>query len=247
MRSPLLGLLAGFAAIVALASYFGHYLYEPGAYRSMPWAHLAAVPVLAAAAIWLKRKGKGERWPRRVAAWVGVIAACAAAGTLWLFVFLGSRLPEQAPPPLGVVPDFALPDQDGDVVRLADLRARGPVVVTFYRGSFDRWGRAALHDLKRIRARIEQAGGRVVAISGDPSEDSAGVRASLGLEFPILADVELATTRGFGVVEEGGRAPRPSTFVIDRAGRARWLFFPGSLREFADLDEIVRRVEEAAR
>jgi hypothetical protein len=33
-----------------------------------------------------------------------------------------------------VAPDFELPDQLGRTVRLADLRATGPVVVSFYRG-----------------------------------------------------------------------------------------------------------------
>jgi AhpC/TSA family len=33
-------------------------------------------------------------------------------------------------------PDFTLPDAGGELVRLADLLARGPVVVTFYRGTW---------------------------------------------------------------------------------------------------------------
>ena len=33
-------------------------------------------------------------------------------------------------------PDFTLPNASGSAIRLADLRARGPVVLSFYRG---RW------------------------------------------------------------------------------------------------------------
>ena len=33
-------------------------------------------------------------------------------------------------------PDFTLPDATGEPVRLADLLGRGPVVVTFYRGTW---------------------------------------------------------------------------------------------------------------
>ena len=33
-------------------------------------------------------------------------------------------------------PDFELPDIHGKVVALSDLRARGPVVVSFYRGGW---------------------------------------------------------------------------------------------------------------
>jgi AhpC/TSA family len=33
-------------------------------------------------------------------------------------------------------PDFTLPDATGELVRLADLLSRGPVVLTFYRGTW---------------------------------------------------------------------------------------------------------------
>jgi hypothetical protein len=33
-------------------------------------------------------------------------------------------------------PDFTLPDATGELVRFADLLARGPVVVTFFRGTW---------------------------------------------------------------------------------------------------------------
>jgi hypothetical protein len=33
-------------------------------------------------------------------------------------------------------PDFTLPDAGGQLVRLADLLARGPVALTFYRGTW---------------------------------------------------------------------------------------------------------------
>ena len=33
-------------------------------------------------------------------------------------------------------PDFSLPNTNGEMVKLSDLLARGPVVVTFYRGEW---------------------------------------------------------------------------------------------------------------
>jgi hypothetical protein len=36
----------------------------------------------------------------------------------------------------GTAPDFTLPSADGDSVRLNNLLARGPVVVSFYRGGW---------------------------------------------------------------------------------------------------------------
>jgi hypothetical protein len=34
----------------------------------------------------------------------------------------------------GTAPEFALPTQEGSVVRLSEMRKAGPVVVVFYRG-----------------------------------------------------------------------------------------------------------------
>ena len=40
------------------------------------------------------------------------------------------------PRPGDIAPDFELPDQIGRTVRSADLRANGPLVVSFYRGNW---------------------------------------------------------------------------------------------------------------
>jgi peroxiredoxin len=230
---------------VLLAQYLGHTLFVRGAYRSLPWAHLGALPLLLALCIWVARGHRTDNWRRRLGGWIGSVASAVATATLWLMIFAGSRLPSQARPALTVAPDFVLPDQDGNVVRLAQLRAVGPVVVVFHRGAFDRYALAALHDLRDVEARIAAAGGHIVAISGDPAEEGQVVRSRIGVSFPLLVDADLAVSRSFGVVEEGGRAARPATFVIDGSGRVRWLDFPTSLRDFTDVDEVARQVELA--
>lgn len=47
-----------------------------------------------------------------------------------------SGIAEQALKGSMKVPDFSLPSQNGEVVRLQDLLRRGPTVVTFYRGGW---------------------------------------------------------------------------------------------------------------
>lgn len=242
-RSPLLALAAGIGALMLLASYLGHYIYVRGAYRALPWAHLGALPALLALAVWIARQNRRENWRRRIGGWVGTVAAGVATATLWLLVFAGSRLPSQPPPSIERAPDFILPDHDGNVVRLAELRAAGPVVIVFHRGAFDRYAAAALHDYRTIEPRLAAAGVKVVVISGDPAEEGAALRARAGVSFPFLVDSDLSVTRGFGVLEGAGRTPRPATFVIDRDGRVRWLDFPSSLHDFTDVDEVARQAE----
>ncbi len=47
-----------------------------------------------------------------------------------------SGIAEQAPKAGEQGPDFTLPNASGEMVALAELLARGPVVVTFYRGTW---------------------------------------------------------------------------------------------------------------
>jgi len=47
-----------------------------------------------------------------------------------------SRILERIPAVGDPMPPFALPASDGRVVRSADLLARGPLIVSFYRGAW---------------------------------------------------------------------------------------------------------------
>jgi hypothetical protein len=47
-----------------------------------------------------------------------------------------SGIAEQAKKQGDQAPDFTLPNPSGDLVALSDLLVRGPVVVTFYRGTW---------------------------------------------------------------------------------------------------------------
>jgi peroxiredoxin len=233
VRSSLWPLLCGVAALFVVASYFGHFVYVPGAYRTLPWAHLAALPTLAALSVWLARRA------RRLG-WVGVIAAAVATLILWGSVFVGTRLPAHTGALPAVAPEFVLPDQDGDVVRLADLREQGPVVVAFFRGGYDTYARPALADLGRV-----SADAAVVAISGDPVGELAALRRRVGVRYGLLSDADLATARAFGVLDETARAPHPAVFVVASDGRITWARVLRSSLDLPDPDAIRTAVRAA--
>lgn len=66
-----------------------------------------------------------------VVAAVAWLLTLAFAWGFWIF----ARMPATpAFASLVNAPDFALPDHDGSMVALAQLRARGPVHIVFYRG-----------------------------------------------------------------------------------------------------------------
>ena len=64
-------------------------------------------------------------------------------------------------------------------------------------------------------------------MSVDTSEESARLASKLGLDFPILSDVEQRAIHDWGVVHEGGKPgggaiARPAIFLVEPDGRISW-------------------------
>ena len=67
----------------------------------------------------------------------------------------------------------------------------------------------------------------MLAISVDTNEESALLAERLGLEFPILSDVQEEVIRTWGLVHEngkpgGGAIARPAIFLIEPDGTISW-------------------------
>jgi len=96
-------------------------------------------------------------------------------------------------------PAFQLPDPDGAVVSSADLLAKGPLVLTFYRGV---WCPYCNLDLKAIEAAagdIRGRGATIAAISPQTAVNSRKSQRDNGLSFPILGDHGGAVADAFGL------------------------------------------------
>lgn len=144
---------------------------------------------------------------------------------------------DAAPRPGDVMPDFVLPDAHGRLLRLSDLVADGPAVLSFNRGSWcpyceieiTAWAeqRMALRDAgARLIIITPEAGGRMAALADLAGEDAVvlcdlqmGVALRSGLAFPVgpevlqalLADdFDLAVVNG----TQSGFLPVPATFLL---------------------------------
>jgi peroxiredoxin Q/BCP len=121
-------------------------------------------------------------------------------------------------------PDFELPDQDGQPVRLSDLRGR-PVVLYFYPKADTRGCTTQACGVRDHLPDYEEAGAVVLGASPDPVKLVKRFHDKQGLNFTLLADEDHAVTERYGVwVEKSmyGRkywGARRSTFIIDPGGR----------------------------
>jgi len=88
----------------------------------------------------------------------------------------------------------------------------------------------------------------VLAISVDTNEESTLLAERLGLEFPILSDVQEEAIRTWGLVHEngkpgGGAISRPAIFLVEADGIISWRQLTDDYRVRAragDLLEVLR-------
>lgn len=105
------------------------------------------------------------------------------------------KVGDQAPPIL-------LPDAQGSIFDVATLLAKGPVVVTFYRGGWCPFCNLELKAYQNVLPRIVAAGASLVAISPEKPDDSMSTAEKNALTFPVLSDVGQKVGKAFGLVYE---------------------------------------------
>jgi peroxiredoxin len=168
-------------------------------------------------------------------------------------------------------PDFELPNGWGEPVRLSNLLARGPVVLTFFRGRWCPYCRLQLKAYRDMVPDLEPLKASLVAVSPMLPEFTRAFveRASLG--FDVLSDVGNTVARAYGLAYEvegvqrsfhdRDRAagmpavngddswvlPLTSTYVLDRDGIVRFATVgvrPSQRAEPAELLEVLGRLAE---
>jgi peroxiredoxin len=141
-------------------------------------------------------------------------------------------------------PGFSLPDARGGEVTLAELLARGPVVVTFYRGGWCPFCNLQLRAYQAALPEIQALGATLVAISPQTPDNSLSTAEKAELTFHVLSDAHNEVARAYGLVfklsdglqalqrmfgneppkfngDDSWELPVPGTFVLDRGGVVR--------------------------
>jgi thioredoxin-dependent peroxiredoxin len=120
-------------------------------------------------------------------------------------------------------PDFELPDQDGDPVRLSDLRGR-KVVLYFYPKADTPGCTTQACGVRDHLPDYAGAGATVLGVSPDPVKKVKKFHDGQSLNFTLLADEDHAVCEAYGVWAEKSMYGKKymgalrSTFVIDEKG-----------------------------
>jgi len=165
-------------------------------------------------------------------------------------------------------PGFELPDSEGKLVSLYSLLAKGPLVLTFYRGS---WCPYCNLQLRALQARLEDIhalGATLVAISPQVPDGSMTPDEISKMDFVILSDQDAKIASQYGIAWEvpefliehmrvdrnlnlkiinngNGRVlPIPATFVLGRDGVVTWRYVDVDYRTRSEPDDIIEALHK---
>src|ERR1700730_8709075 len=123
-------------------------------------------------------------------------------------------------------PDFELPNQDGDPVKLSDLRGQWVVLYFYPRADTPGCTKQAC-GVRDRRRDYEAANAVVLGVSPDPVRNLKKFAEKYELPFTLLADADHAIAERYGVWVQKSRYGRTywgnsrTTFIIDPDGVVR--------------------------
>ena len=121
-------------------------------------------------------------------------------------------------------PDFTLPSQSGEQVRLYDRLGERVVVLYFYPRDDTRGCTAEACAFRDSFEAFTDAGAEVIGVSSDSVDRHAAFAGKHKLPFTLLSDKGGHVRKSYGVPAVLGLVPGRVTYVIDREGTVRHVF-----------------------
>jgi len=145
------------------------------------------------------------------------------------------------------LPAFELPNAVGDKVSSASLLAKGPILISFYRGEWCPFCNLELVALQKHIDEFKAKGVTLVAISPELPNTSLSTVEKHALKFPVLSDIHNEFARKLGIVwrmpdslrpafdkfgndlktrngDDSFEVPVPATILVDTKGVVRNTF-----------------------
>lgn len=146
-------------------------------------------------------------------------------------------------------PDFDLPNQFGEHIRLHDFRGKKPVALVFFPLAFSSTCTTELCDLRDNLALFNKDEVELIGISVDSKATLRAFAEAEGYTFTLLADFwpHGAVAKEYGVfLEDKGFATR-ATFLIDLDGviRSTLVTTPGQARSISEYTSALAELQAA--
>ena len=157
--------------------------------------------------------------------------------------------------------NFTLNNAKGEAVQLSDVLARGPVVLTWYRGGWCPYCNLQLRAFQQALPEIEALGAQLVALTPELPDNSLNTQEKNELSFEVLTDLDNAVAKQYGLVfklipevavyykdafdlevyngNTTDELPLAATYVIGQDGVIQYAFLDADYRVRAEPQDIV--------
>jgi peroxiredoxin len=141
-------------------------------------------------------------------------------------------------------PDFALPDADGRIVRLSQLRG-SPVALVFYPLDWSPGCSVQLELYEQEYQEFASRGIHLLGISVDSIYSHGAWAMVRGIHYPLLSDFQPRgeTARAYNVWRSNEGHSERAIYLIDAHGTIRWVHVSERLKQLPDFDELVTALD----
>jgi len=164
-------------------------------------------------------------------------------------------------------PNFTLSNHLGENVNLYKMLEEGPVVLTWYRGSWCPYCNMHLQYLQRNIPAFKELGANLLALSPEKPDNSLSLKEKHELEFEVLTDIDNKVAKDYGIVfklidevsdlykntfkldlesfndTDSDELPIPATYVIDQSGTVRYAYVNPDYTQRANPDDIIKALK----
>ncbi|AEV33116.1 Peroxiredoxin [Owenweeksia hongkongensis DSM 17368] len=168
-------------------------------------------------------------------------------------------------------PDFELPNAKGENVSMEALLEKGPLVITFYRGSWCPYCNLQFKALQSRLGEIQALGATLIGISPEVPDGSLTESEISKMEFTVLSDQDAKVASQYGVAWEvpeflqehmrvdrkldlekinngnGSILPIPATFIVDSNGIVKWTYVNVDYRTRSEPEEIIEALKNLSK
>jgi thioredoxin-dependent peroxiredoxin len=121
-------------------------------------------------------------------------------------------------------PDFTLPAQGGNTVRLRDFLGKSAIVLYFYPRDETAGCTAEACSFRDHYEVFKETGTEVIGVSSDSEDSHKRFAARHKLPFILVSDKDGELRKSYGVPTTFGLLPGRVTYIIDKQGIVRHIF-----------------------
>ncbi len=164
-----------------------------------------------------------------------------------------------------IMPDFALPNQNGEQRRLSDYLIKSPIVLSVYRGGWCPYCNLEMKALHDVLSDIEAHGARLVGLSPETPDKAMSTAERHEIDIDILTDTGNQIAEKLGLVfklpqalrsiyekigidipasngDDSFKLPVPATYIIDQDRTILFDFVNADYTERLEPSEIVSKL-----